>query len=318
MALTSLEIIATVRARAIVHGKVTTRLRFFSASEKLDDWSVLDVAPIYRSLRDALRAGVDNPSAWLDRDFDIFADVTKHTPEYGNFIRSRDGEKARLVGSQRSAPSFSAVLDEIYTPSDEDNAKTDDLTEEALSAWCAGMLHTFENGQGATYVDDGAYAEAQQTPEMKKALAGTKRNTNDSEGYFGSFKYYIQQFGRLAKYLGDAVVSAQRDEIFARIAGQFIVTRKQRVSDAGASASTLKQRAKRRVRQGRLARLSPELQLEVLEFSHHEGRDMFLADARSDDAAASAADVERREQLAFKASERQARGGWCNQRSRRP
>jgi len=50
------------------------------------------------------------------------------------------------------------VLDEIYTPSDEDNAKTDDLTEEALSAWCAGMLHTFENGQGATYVDDGAYA----------------------------------------------------------------------------------------------------------------------------------------------------------------
>ena len=62
---------------------------------------------------------------------------------------------------------------------------------------------------------------------MKKALAGTKRNTNDSEGYFGSFKYYIQQFGRLAKYLGDAVVSAQRDEIFARIAGQFIVTRKQ-------------------------------------------------------------------------------------------
>ena len=121
---------------------------------------MLDVAPIYRVLRDALCAGVDEPSAWLDRDFGIFADVTKDTPEYGDFIRSRDGEKARLVGLQRSVLSLSAVLDEIYTPSDEDDAKTDNLAEEALSAWCAGMLRTFENGQGATYVDDGAYAES--------------------------------------------------------------------------------------------------------------------------------------------------------------
>ena len=59
-----------LRARALVHDKVTTRLRFFNASAALESWSVLDLAPVYRALRDALKDGVDDPTAWLDRDFD--------------------------------------------------------------------------------------------------------------------------------------------------------------------------------------------------------------------------------------------------------
>ena len=119
VSLTSKEIIAALRARALVHDKVTTRLRFFSASETLDDWSVLDLAPVYRALRDALKAGVDDPAAWLDRNYDIFAQQAHDTPEYVAFVASRDGAKAKLVGSTRTAPSFSAVLDEIYAPANE-------------------------------------------------------------------------------------------------------------------------------------------------------------------------------------------------------
>ena len=215
------------------------------------------------------------------------------------------GATARLVGSKDTAPSFSAVLDEIYSPADKDNSKTGDLTKEAISAWCAGMLHTFENGQGATYVDDGAYAESNQTPEMKAALASTKRNTNGSEGYFGSLKYYIEQFGTLSKFLGDAVVAAQRDQIFPLLAPQHVKHRRPR---SGTSKATLKRRAKYLSRRGRFEELSPEMQQEALDFSHHEGRGMFVADARADDAAASAADLARRESLAIAASERQVRG----------
>jgi hypothetical protein len=44
------------------------------------------------------------------------------------------GATARLAGSKDTAPSFSAVLDEIYSPADKINSKTDELTKEAISA----------------------------------------------------------------------------------------------------------------------------------------------------------------------------------------
>jgi hypothetical protein len=99
VSLTSLEIIATLRARAVVHDKVTTRMRFFSASESLEGWSVLDMAPVFGALRDALRAGVDNPSAWLERSFDIFDDLAEDTPEYADFLRDRDGALENEISS---------------------------------------------------------------------------------------------------------------------------------------------------------------------------------------------------------------------------
>ena len=185
------------------------------------------------------------------------------------------------------------------------------------------MLRTFENGQGATYVDDGVYAEAKQTEEMQRALAGSKRNTNDAEGYFGLLKYYISQFGTLSKYLADAVIAAERDELFPLLAPQYEMHAKQRVSDADASKATLKRRAKYQGRDGRLSRLAPELKLEVLDFAHHEGKQLFLADAKRRDDAADAADLARRERDVDAAGDRQvwraARGSArAAARARRP
>lgn len=74
-------------------------MRFFSASESLEGWSVLDMAPVFGALRDALRAGVDNPSAWLDRSFDIFDDLKEDTPEYADFLRDRDGALENEISS---------------------------------------------------------------------------------------------------------------------------------------------------------------------------------------------------------------------------
>lgn len=74
-------------------------MRFFSASESLEGWSVLDMAPVFGALRDALRAGVDNPSAWLDRSFDIFDALAEDTPEYADFLRDRDGALENEISS---------------------------------------------------------------------------------------------------------------------------------------------------------------------------------------------------------------------------
>ena len=44
--LTCLEIVGAMRGRAAFHDKITTRLRFFSASNQLDGWSALDMAQV--------------------------------------------------------------------------------------------------------------------------------------------------------------------------------------------------------------------------------------------------------------------------------
>ena len=44
--LTSPYMIAAMRGRAAFHDKMTTRLRFFSASNELDGWSALDMAQV--------------------------------------------------------------------------------------------------------------------------------------------------------------------------------------------------------------------------------------------------------------------------------
>ena len=44
--LTCIEVIASMRGRAAFHDKVTTRLRFFSASHKLAKWCALDMAQV--------------------------------------------------------------------------------------------------------------------------------------------------------------------------------------------------------------------------------------------------------------------------------
>ena len=57
--LTSPYIIATMRGRAAFHDKVTTRLRFFSASNKLDKWSALDMAQVRTCARPGKGGGGD-------------------------------------------------------------------------------------------------------------------------------------------------------------------------------------------------------------------------------------------------------------------
>ena len=44
--LTCLEIVGAMRGRAAFHDKLTTRLRFFSASSTLDKWSNMDMAQV--------------------------------------------------------------------------------------------------------------------------------------------------------------------------------------------------------------------------------------------------------------------------------
>ena len=151
------EVIATLRGRAIIHDKLTTRLRFFSASNKLDEWSNMDMAKVMSMLRDALNGIIADASIALDENYDPFEELKAEVPAYAEFLKDLDDIKAKSVDGKTEMHSTRAVRKEIYEPSDASNAATTDLTKEHLVAFATGMLRTLENGQGARYVDDGEY-----------------------------------------------------------------------------------------------------------------------------------------------------------------
>ena len=158
------EVIATLRGRAIIHDKLTTRLRFFSASNSLNHFSNMDMAKVMSKFRDALDAIIADPSIALDESYDPFEGLD--VPAYAAHLKELDAITARTVDGT-TIHSTRAVRKEIYSPSDASNIAATDLTKQHLVAFATGMLKTFDNGQGARYVDDGEYrceSSARATP----------------------------------------------------------------------------------------------------------------------------------------------------------
>ena len=65
MMLGCLENIACLRARAIVNDKFTEPMLFLAASNELDEWSVLDMAPVTDMVVAALRTGAADGKTWM-------------------------------------------------------------------------------------------------------------------------------------------------------------------------------------------------------------------------------------------------------------
>ena len=70
------EMIACLRARAIIDDKFTEPFMFLAASNELDEWSVLDLAPVVDMFVAAAKTGIADGSTWMDESWDIFDGVT--------------------------------------------------------------------------------------------------------------------------------------------------------------------------------------------------------------------------------------------------
>ena len=78
--LTSLPVVATLRGRAAFHDKVISRLRFFSASAKLDKWSVMDMSRVLELTRVGLNEIIADPALLLDANYDMYSELVATVP----------------------------------------------------------------------------------------------------------------------------------------------------------------------------------------------------------------------------------------------
>ena len=222
-----LENIACLRCRGIVHDKFTEPMLFFGASEELDGWSVLDMAPVTDMVRAALELGADDGTTWMKLEFDIFEDLDTGIDEYQQFKSDRLKLRRRSADKSKWYFYVSEVQSELYEPTDATNKQTDVLTAAALEVWCKGMLATLKGGEGAKYLTGGEYGIDNQTEAMKRHFRHTYRNTDrPCESYFGILKYNLSLFTNMSVDCADAMAMAQRNHLFGHIAHTLVPRRK--------------------------------------------------------------------------------------------
>jgi hypothetical protein len=93
--LTSPPVVACLRARAIMHDKVTTHLMFFSASETLD-WSILDFAPVIEAMVVACKV---SPERFLEATYNPFAVFVETVPAYAKHLIDVANTTAYTMGA---------------------------------------------------------------------------------------------------------------------------------------------------------------------------------------------------------------------------
>ena len=226
------EMIACLRARAIIDDKFTEPFMFLAASNELDEWSVLDLAPVVDMFVAAAKTGIADGSTWMDESWDIFDGVTHDAYIAWKTKRANTtapGVKGKNV-AQRDVPQHAAVQmvrAELYNPTDEDNKATTELCKAALEVWLTGMLKTLTEGNGALYMTGGEYGVDKQTALMKEHFKGTYRNTDiPCESYFGLLKYNKKLFTNMSVEAADALTMAQRNGLFSVLAPLVTVSRK--------------------------------------------------------------------------------------------
>ena len=218
--LTSRPVVGCLRARALVQDKFTYRYCFFAASETLERWGLLDMAPVADCARAMFVLMAQDPIAVATLEYDAFESLRATTPEYVAFLDKLDGYVKKSVDQKTEISVYSEVRREIYTPIDADNVACTEIFLKAVSAWGKGMLGRLDEGWGKEYIRGGDYGVDKQTPEMKVAMQDSFRHTNIIEGLYGHQKYYTSIFDNVHPSNASGVVCSARDHIFPRLAPQ--------------------------------------------------------------------------------------------------
>jgi hypothetical protein len=254
--LTSLEVIAALRGRAAINEKFTVRVRFFSASNELDGWSVLEMAAVSDCARAFWKLCEENPAAVLTHDYDPFKSIVH--PAYTKFLRALSDSPMCSVDGSLTFKDWAEIRREIYDPTDEESKKATSLTLECLQAWGRGAGKTMDNGEAQKYMEGGVYGVDNQTDAMRVAFKGTVRNTNDVESLFGIIKYVENLHTNISIVNANAVATAKFDQIFPKRGRTYVQRRKGKGAKL-AGRSSMKKYKREAERKGRLFELKPKI-----------------------------------------------------------
>ena len=291
--LSSLEMIASIRAHAIITLLIIYPMRFLAGTKTLDDWSPYSMAGVADVIEQTLeKAAADGRT--LMQPVSIFAEYQRTQPKFREYLAELKKETVVSPDGSIPHPWWSLVEAELFEPQDETNKRSTELTVEILQVMCAAMLAKMRDPKGATR----AYLSSQdgeltigKTADAHADTVGC-HCTNDilAESVFGVFTEIFNRSGMLVAS-ASGIAQARSNKDFTR--PDVPCYERRRRAAAGAAASSAADAATERL--GIFHSISARLRESLLEYSRRSFEQMRELD-RADQAAHDAYWQKRREE----------------------
>lgn len=204
----SVEGMAAIRARAILHEKVISPLRFFANSHDLD-FCPVDMGPVLDTLYNFLVKVKDDGSKLMDMNLDIFEtmELTEEQREhYSNFKRAHMDHKSKSIDGKTKVYTQHLVMGMVFEPEDVDMQNTDDDCKNVLQVLAEGFLHGMKHTPMVDLLSstEGKYSAKNVKEQDRADMKGTLSTSNPAERFYGCFKYNSKNFPKLLPSSGIA------------------------------------------------------------------------------------------------------------------
>ena len=191
-ALTSKEVIAAIRARAMLHIKITMPMRFITNNTDLN-YSPADMGPVVDALYNFFGRMQADGNALMDIDLDIFRDAFETEDEkdaYTSFKRSHFSRLGHSIdGTKRGIPVWRLAVNEVFEPADATNKSTDAFVPQLLQCWATGMKEGILKTPQKDHLTEGggSYSVGKVTAQMREDLEASESSNDISERVFAVF-----------------------------------------------------------------------------------------------------------------------------------
>ena len=206
--LTSKEMVAMFRTLSIAHISIRIQVRWSAANtHKLAEynWSPLSMGRVIDILEDVFEKVINKSESVLDEEFmmGIFQDLRHELPPFDDFLVHKfEKQQTKVVGdSKATVVPFSLLRSELFSPEQETNQETDDVTKEYGIILMTAMLKELRDPHKVTsnYLSStgSEYAWEHKSPNDHDALKGKMAVNDPSERNFGSGTRELQVYGRI-------------------------------------------------------------------------------------------------------------------------
>ena len=226
------EFIAMTRANAVIDLLIARPMRWMAGkSAEMVDWSPYSMGPVLDTVEELFERAARDGSVLLDPNLNVFKDVAASQPAYRDYLKNVYEEDTVLSPDGKTKHmQYKLAHDELFSPTDESNQRTRQLTIEYLQVQAAAAITKLHDTRTVLpeYLtsQDGAKCWA----KMAQAHADTKgteaSNDKFSESVFGVFDRMLKTFFGISREAASGLSQAVRAKSFSL--GDTVLRRKQR------------------------------------------------------------------------------------------
>lgn len=167
---------------------------------------------------------VDDIKLIHDKRFmmNIFDDIANEIPEFKEFLEYEFKNKKTefISASQTKSVPYSKLIDELFSPKDDDNKDSTEILETVAKLGIDAMLCELEDETKATYkylsVSGSPYSFEHCPEEVKEAMMGMMAVNDLAESSFAGVTAQVQCYGRIGMHAAAAVSDMSRNKFLSR------------------------------------------------------------------------------------------------------